>query len=62
MTELTSDKQAILDRLREDLKKDQAGSANKRSHIVHADKFSAPIGMDDNGNFFPTQGNEQERE
>lgn len=54
MTQQTDSKEALLKRMREDFRRDQA-NAPRESHIVHEKKYSDPVGMDDNGDFFPEE-------
>ncbi len=58
MNKLTNEEQEILKRLRQDYEEDQKSNKGRESHISNPDKFNFPIGMDDEGNLFPV--NEQD--
>ncbi len=59
--QLTEDEQNILYEFRQFAKERDQIPKEHRRPISHPDKYNYPIGVDDNGNFFPVPSEQQSK-
>ena len=59
MSELTQEDLEALERLDKSEDRVQMVAVPDGRHVLNPDKFSTPLGMDDNGNFFPEEAKDR---